>query len=268
MTLKVITVVKGDLAGLMRTEKSIRGQSKTVSWTLVTPNDQSSTYEYARVLSSTGNVGEIILDTHHGIYAAMNQAIASSSSEDWLWFLNAGDEFADVNSYKLVNERTDNSTNEWMYGGHYLGSHQGNILGEIKAPTEFKIDNQLFAKKYVSHQSTIFRAKFLKELGGFDLNLKIAADWDLMVRASKLDAGLTIGRSISVFYLGGLSTRSRQIGNFELLKLRKKYLGRHFFFANYAFFLYRCIRNFFVVILENTLPSVANFIRKLRFNFR
>jgi GT2 family glycosyltransferase len=155
-----------------------------------------------------------------------------------------------------------------VYGGHYLGSHQGIILGEVKAPADFKTANQLFAKDYISHQSTIFRSKFLKDLGGFDINLKIAADWDLMVRASKLDAGLTIGKSVSVFYLGGLSTKSRQIANVELLKLRKKYLGRQYFLASYIFFLYRFIRNFFVLILENTFPSIANFIRKLRFNFR
>ena len=158
--------------------------------------------------------------------------------------------------------------NEWIYGGHFLGSDKGNILGELKAPSEFKAANQLFAKKFISHQSTIFHAKFLQELGGFNLELRVAADWELMVRASSLDAGLPIGKTISIFYLGGMSTKSRQIANFELLQLRKKYLGRQVFLRSYSFFLYRFFRNYLVLILENTVPNIANFIRKLRFNLR
>ena len=73
MTIKIITVVKDDLLGLKRTERSISGQSKRVSWIVVTPDDGSVTFDYVKGLSRQGIVEEIILDTHVGIYPAMNQ---------------------------------------------------------------------------------------------------------------------------------------------------------------------------------------------------
>jgi hypothetical protein len=264
MILKVITVVKDDLPGLKRTQQSVLDQSKKVSWTLVTPNDGSATFQYIQELRNSGIVDEIILDTHQGIYSAMNQAIALSRDEEWLWFLNAGDEFANDNTYELVDKCAHVSSNLWMYGGHFLGSQAGRILGEMKTPHKFKPSNQLFAKKYISHQSTIFYAKFLQDLGGFNCKLKIAADWDLMVRAWAVDSGQRIPESLSVFYMGGLSTASRQSGNVELFRIRKIHLGPNYVIKNYWWFGYRVLRNYFVQSVEENLPNFANSARKVR----
>ena len=268
MNLKVVTVVKNDLSGLRRTELSISGQSIPVIWSLVTPNDGSQTFQHAQHLLNTGIVSEILLDKHHGIYPAMNQAITSARAEDWLWFLNAGDEFADFKTYQLVSQYGHSSTNAWMYGGHFLGSHGGKILGEVKTPRRFKPANQLFAKKHISHQSTIFRAKFLQDLGGFDNNLKIAADWDLMVRASKIDPGLKIPESLSIFYMGGLSTAARQMGNIELFQIRRIHLGLRYSLKNYWWFGYRLLRNNFVQSFEERFPSFIDSVRRFRLGIK
>jgi hypothetical protein len=230
--------------------------------------DGSKTYLYALSLHDSHLVNQVVIDGQNGVYAAMNLAVATSNDEDWLWFLNAGDEFANTNTYKLVNYFTQNSSNNWIYGGHYLGSESGSILGEMNAPQKFQISNQLFAKKYVCHQSSIFQSKFLKDLGGFDLRFKIAADYDLMVRASKLDPGAAIHESISVFYLGGISTKARQKANFELLQLRKIHLNRRMSIASYTFFLYRLFRNFVLLRLETSAPDFVNVVRKVKFRFR
>ena len=268
MSVKVVTVVKDDLFGLKRTEHSIREQSNIVSWVLVTPNDGSQTHEYAQQLKSAGIAKAIIPDQGSGVYAAMNQAVAEITEGEWLWFLNAGDEFATINTYELVSKYAQDSINSWIYGGHYLGSKDGKILGEVKTPSQFRISNQLFAKKYVSHQSTIFRAKFLRDLGGFQNHLKIAADWDLMVRASLVDPGLRIPEILSTFYMGGLSTESRQQGNRELFQIRKLYLGRKYTLKNYWWFGYRWIRNGIVQNLEGVSIQLTDRIRTIRLSIR
>ena len=264
----VVTVVKDDLFGLKRTEHSVLEQSSSVSWILVTPNDGSETDEYAQQLKLAGIATEIIPDQGSGVYAAMNQAVAEISEVEWLWFLNAGDEFATVNTYELVSKYAQDSINSWIYGGHYLGSKGGKILGEVKTPSQFRISNQLFTKKCVSHQSTIFRAKFLRDLGGFQNHLKIAADWDLMVRASLVDPGLRIPETLSIFYMGGLSTESRQQGNRELFQIRKLYLGRKYILKNYCWFGYRWIRNAIVQNLEGVSIHLTDNIRTLRLRIR
>jgi len=268
LTLRVITVVKDDLSGLKRTEKSVYAQSKKVAWTLITPDNGSPTYQYAQFLKNSKLVSDVVLDEHKGVYAAMNQGINLAKGEDWLWFLNAGDEFAATNTYQLVDAFTQASPNNWIFGGYFLGSEVGSILGEFKTPQAFKASNQLFARKYVCHQAAIFQAKLLRDLGGFDLKYKIAADFDLMVRASKLDPGTSMDATIAVFYLGGISTKARQKANAELLQLRKKYLGSRFITKNYFFFFYRLCRNYVLLKLEKKVPNFVNSIRRIKFKFR
>lgn len=268
MGVKVITVVKDDLDGLKRTERSIRSQTKKVSWILVTPNDNSTTWEYSKNLKDNGFVDQIILDQAHGVYAAMNQVINKTQGDDWMWFLNAGDEFATTSSYEIVWKHTQITEHKWMYGGHFLGSYNFTIIGEIKPPERFKPSNQLFSKKYISHQSVIFKTKFLQELGGFNDDYKIAADWDLLVRASKVDPGLRVPETLSIFYMGGLSTRARQLGNLELLRLRKIHLGPLYWVKNYYWFGFRWVRNKIVLGIESRFPLVSDSVRRIRLKIK
>lgn len=267
MNLLIVTVVKNDLFGLKRTEASIRRQNQYANWVIVTPPNQSETFQYTLTLKEEGLVSRVLPDSGKGIYPAMNLAISEFEGEEWLWFLNAGDEFARNDSLALVESHILETRSKWMYGGHKLGSDSGLVLGEVKSPTAFRIENQLFAKNYVSHQATIFKNQFLQELGGFRESLRIASDWDLLVRASKIDKGLRIEEPISIFYMGGESTVQRKIGNRELLFLRKEHLARRFSIKSYLWFVYREFRNCVVQFLEARSPELANKIRKLRIKF-
>ena len=268
MRVVIVTVVKGDVFGLKRTEQSILQQSEKVHWVLITPDNQSGTAKYALQLHSKKIVDEIISDLGGGVYAAMNLAMESLKSDDWIWFLNAGDEFAFRNSYESVLREVQKTSHSWLFGGHFLGSDQGAILGEIEAPARFKAPNQLFAKKYVSHQAVIFKNSFLQSLNGFRTNLKVAADWDLLVRASHCDTGGRIPEALAIFYMGGLSTRSRQTGNLELLRLRSEYLGKFYLPKSILWFGFRYFRNKFVQSFERTNPNSANLIRKIRLGIK
>jgi hypothetical protein len=198
----------------------------------------------------------------------MNIAIERTNPNDWIWFLNAGDEFASYDSYALISDVTSKSPRRWIYGGHFLGSEQGQILGRVLTPERFSARNQLFARKYVSHQSTVFRQDFLSELKGFRTEFKIAADWDLLVRASRVDEGERIPETISVFYMGGVSTVERQIGNSELLKLRNEFFGYRYRIQSYYWYSYRWVRNNTVQLIERKHPETANRIRKIRLSLR
>jgi putative colanic acid biosynthesis glycosyltransferase len=268
MNLVIVTVVKNDLNGLIKTQQSILNQSVPVVWNVVTPFDHSETHQKSLELYGKGHLANIIEDEGNGVYSAMNQAIRASFPQDWLWFLNAGDEFAANNSYQIAFENVSVSYLRWAYGGHFLGSESGQRLGELAAPTEFKVSNQLFSKSFISHQATIFQASFLKELGGFNPVYRIASDWDLMSRASKVEPAMRIKESLSVFYMGGLSTRSRQQSNLELLELRMRHLPKRYLPKSYMWFFYRSFRNKFVQSIERKAPETINFIRRIRLKHR
>jgi hypothetical protein len=268
VNIAVITLAKDDLEGLRRTEQSVVGQSIKVVWRIITPNDNSPTRQYADTLFSNRTVEAVISDCGMGIYNAMNLGISLTEANEWIWFLNSGDEFASPDAYEFAFKAMTSCKNRWVFGGHILGSSEGGILGEIPSPSSFKPEKQLFAKNHISHQSTIFETKFLKELGGFNESYKMAADWDLMVRASKLDSGFRLDTPLSIFYMGGISTKSRSMGNRELLILRKRHLPVRFRFKSYVWFYYRTVRNFWVQCLEKNFPNFTNEIRKSRINLR
>jgi hypothetical protein len=268
MRVNVITVVKDDLDGFRRTSRSIIQQNIQVHWIVVTPSGNLDISEYIESLKLDGVVEAVIQDAGLGVYPAMNEAIEWCAEEDWVWFLNAGDTFADKDSYSKVVSAIAVTTKNWVYGGHFLASDSGVIITEMPAPKQFKLSNQLFSRKYISHQSAIFNAQFLQRLKGFNTHFKIAADWDLMARASQICMGDRIPATLSVFYLGGLSTYSRQIGNQELLRIRRIQLSKKYIIKSYLWFFYRMGRNFIVQKLENINPEMVNSIRRFHFLIR
>lgn len=267
-SLVIVTVVKNDLFGLKRTELSVRSQSKSVNWVIVTPKDNSETWSYVQKLHRMNLVTEILQDVGGGVYVAMNIAIAHLPASDWVWFLNAGDEFATSHSYTEIHSVIEETKFDWIYGGHFLGSESGEILGEVPAPAKFDASNQLFARRYVSHQSVIFKNSLLRELDGFETRLKIAADWDLFVRANRVGNPDRVPQPISVFYMGGLSTAARQLGNSELWALRSEHLSVKYFPKSLIWFGYRNMRNKFVQSIELRNPKLANLIRKIRLGLK
>jgi hypothetical protein len=268
MSVNVVTVVKDDLEGIRRTAKSVIQQSIPVHWIVVTPRGYPDISEYIEGLKLDGTLFAIIEDDGLGVYPAMNQAISWCAKEDWIWFLNAGDTFADKDSYSKVVSVIARTTKNWVYGGNFLASDSGSIITEMPAAKQFKSSNQLFSRKYISHQSAIFKAQFLQRLNGFNTKYKIAADWDLMARASQICKGDRIPETLSIFYLGGLSTYSRQKGNQELLKIRRIQLSKKYIIKSYWWFFYRLVRNYIVRRLEIANPEKANSIRRFRFLVR
>ena len=263
MSLILVTVVRDDLEGLIRTQASISKQTKTADWIVVSPDEPTSTNEHLGFMLQEEKLQRLIKDLGSGIYSAMNLAIHETNENDWLWFMNAGDEFARQDAISLVIDAIEKSKSNWIFGGHILGSENGKILGRHPAPPKFKRENQLFARKYVSHQSTIFRNSFLRELGGFDESYLIASDWDLMARASFTDSGYCLDSDLIIF-----STRQRQKGNLELLQIRKKQLPLYYFVKNYLWFGYRFIRNSIVVKAEYYFPHFLDRIRSNRISLQ
>ena len=268
MSLFVITVVKDDLEGLMKTSNSVSLQNTRVRWVVISPKDNSPTYKAINTLKLLGIIEMYVEDTGLGIYSAMNVGIQSFDSESWIWFLNAGDEFASPKSVETVFAHIVKTSHQWLYGGVFLCTEQGKVFAELEAPRNLNTKNQLFSKDFICHQSTIFKVEFLQTLGGFNLNYNVASDWDLIVRALKIDPGERIPAIISKFYLGGYSTSARQKSNKELFILRSLHLSFRYFLPSILWFGYRYFRNYIVLFLERHLVDLVNFLRVTKYGLK
>ena len=260
--INIITLAKNDLSGLQNTYRSLGNFPLDFCWIVVTPEQDSETQEYCQNLIQRGFNLLVYIDSGTGIYDAMNLPIKDIPDGDWIWYLNAGD-LSNIDS--TVSEVMNSliiSDNEWAFGGHYLANYRNGILRYNPPPNAFSTNKQLFARNFVSHQAAFMKGRLIKNLCGFDSNYKVAADWDLLVRASKISNPFIVDIPIATFYLGGFSSAHRNIGNFELLKLRMAHLPNRYYFESYIWFVYRIFRNKLVTSAEKLLPDVLDHFRK------
>ena len=107
------------------------------------------------------------------------------------------------------------------------------------------------------------KKEFLNSLGGFDRTFKIAADWDLIVRAMQSDTPAVWREPLIRFEVGGFSSQRILQAHLELRILRKKYLWNRrsdrFFDDVYCAIFLNAIG------YENYLTKVARALKRLKF---
>ena len=260
--INIITLAKNDLSGLQNTYHSLRNFPQDFRWIVVTPQQDSETQEYCRNLIQSGFNLLVYIDSGTGIYEAMNLPVKDIPDGDWIWYLNAGDLSNIDSSVSKVMKSLIISTSDWAFGGHYIANYRNGILRYNPPPKTFSSRKQLFARNFVSHQAAFMKGHLIKKLHGFNSDYKVAADWDLLVRASKISKPFIIDIPIATFYLGGFSSAHRNIGNVELLNLRTAHLPNRLFFESYIWFVYRIFRNKLVSLAENLVPDVLDYFRK------
>ena len=138
-----------------------------------------------------------------GIYNAMNSGIDDARG-DYCLFLNAGDLFVESSSLQTILRRVEPSI--WGYGRIVTVSTSGRTREYFFEP--FSVLKLKSSVRYVPHPATLVNTQSLRDLGGFDEELGVIADQDLAYKLSKLEPPRISAKRISLFFLGGVSTRS------------------------------------------------------------
>ena len=218
----IITVVRNDVAGLKRTRESLKGQSYK-KWThiVVDGGSNDSTVRYLKSLSTKNTI--YISEKDNGIYDAMNKGWRLATPESFIFYLNARDLFAHRDSLKIANEALNAAPgSNWGCTTHEERFEDGSGWS-CKLVSEPSVRNQLYAFGYRSHQGIVIRQSYLESLGGFDESYRIAADWDLFVKAILIEKPMEWVFPLAIFELGGMSSQKILDAHHELISLRKKY---------------------------------------------
>jgi hypothetical protein len=224
----IITVVKEDLYGLQKTRFSIESQSySSYIHIIVHGGGDSETLLYLKSLSTKNTL--FVSEPDSGIYNAMNKGWELAPPGSFLYFLNAGDIFAEKNSLEVASETLRRNRDAlWGCTTHEEVEVSGdNWVCKLVSPPS--VSNQLHAFGYRSHQAVIMRKDLLSHLHGFDESLQIAADWDLIVRALIEFTPCIWKTPLGKFELGGESTIRIQQAHKELKLLRRRYLKLNFY---------------------------------------
>ncbi len=150
-------------------------------------------------------ISKIISEPDNGIYDAMNKGIKNSTG-DVIGFLNSDDIYADENVISDVMKIFKNKNVDSVYGDLvYVDKYDTSKIIRMWKSGEYKKGS--FKKGWMPPHPTFFvKREVYEKFGCFNLNFKIAADYELMLRFLEKN-------NISTFYLDRVLVKMRWGGN-------------------------------------------------------
>lgn len=223
----IITVSFNALAVLPETLKSLRDQSNTnFEWVVIDGASTDGSAEWLQQQSPDFFISE--RDT--GIYDAMNKAIEHTHGQ-YLFFLNAGDRFADEYVLRDVAIALDAETQtaDCLYGDVvYFGTR-----GERRKRFHWLTRQRLLFGD-LCHQAAFVRRGLFEEFGRFDLSLRYNADFDWFIRIFSKGARLLyLHRDIAHFHDAGAHVLAHAASETERNQVRARYLPRPLWLAGH-----------------------------------
>ena len=201
--ISIITVNYNNLSGLCKTMESVLCQ---------TYDD----VEYIVIDGGSTDGSRELIETHKkrlafwcsesdgGIYNAMNKGIAKASGEYCL-FLNAGDYLSNKN---ILNDIFCKELHaDLLIGRQFHINEHGKCSKSPKLhANEFNI--KFFLSSTLPHQATFIKRELINEIGGYDEEYRVSADWVFWVKAIVLhDCSIELLRQIvSYMEAGGISS--------------------------------------------------------------
>jgi len=173
--------------------------------------DGASTDNTLKVIHGhSGHLIHVVSERDHGIYDALNKGLRLATG-DFVGFLNADDVFAHKNVLRLVADSTGpGAPIDAVYGDlvYVMRERPHRVLRRWRSGG-FSPSRLRFGWM-PPHPTFYVRKTLLDELGGFDTELRIAADYDFMLRCL-LRPGVRVHYLPEVLVrmrIGGASNRS------------------------------------------------------------
>jgi glycosyltransferase involved in cell wall biosynthesis len=162
-----------------------------------------------------------------GIADAWNKAIARASG-DWVLFLGADDLLANPDVLSRAADRLAALPERVgiAYGQVALADRNGrqvDVLERPWTPSDFRR-----CRANLPHQAVFHRRSLFQAFGPFDASLRIAADYDFLLRALAHDAPVYLPElTVTRMQLGGLSSTRRNAPEVvgELIRLYRRHRG-------------------------------------------
>jgi GT2 family glycosyltransferase len=143
---------------------------------------------------------------------------------DYVLFLNAGDEFFNSSTVRVIQSYLERDRPLWLFGQVCFVSENGNRV--TPPPMDYPREREAsFSRgRFPPHQGTIAKRQALIDNGGFDTSYRIAADYAACLRLVQQQDPVIIGETVAVFYEGGLSTSAWRESMREFHRARRDIL--------------------------------------------
>lgn len=217
--LTVAVVVRNDPTGLAQTLNSLAASWQPSTECLVVDGSDDRRLVEAVVGEYESIWVRLCWSEPRGVYPAMNEALAQARGQ-YVWFVNAGDRVnsdASINTVLQILEKRP----LWAYGQVRFIDDRGRTV--LPPPFDYGREKRsnFNRGRFPPHQGTVVATQAIRELGGFDEDLRVAADYAMMLRLSRLDDPVESREVWADFYEGGLSTKQwrRAIREFHFARM-------------------------------------------------
>lgn len=215
-SLSVVTITYNDESGLRATMKSLLPAAELISeWIVVDSSPELS----APVLAEASGKFEIkhISLPPSGIYPAMNAGLSAANSES-VWFLNSGDSLHDA---EILNRCLKQLANCDAVCAEARLMRNGRFEYSVPPPADFWAGVR-FGNR-ICHQAIIYNRKAFADLFPYSEVFRLAADFELHVRAAKQGKRLlpVAGKLVDFDTSGASSNTGPVLGEFaEIARLQ------------------------------------------------
>ena len=200
MKLSIITVNYNNIEGLKKTLESVSIQNrKDFEFILIDGGSTDGSKEL--IEANKQHFSYWVSESDKGIYHAMNKGVKVAKG-DYLFFLNSGDDFIDMNSLEKIS--THLTGEDIVYFN--INQIKRGVVKIKKTPAMLSFN--YLHHDLPPHQSTFIKKQLFDNLGYYDEDLKIVSDWKFIIIALiKHNATYQyIDDVFTNFYHGGIST--------------------------------------------------------------
>ena len=218
--ISIITICRNNLEELISTCKSVEEQDlKPFEHFIVDGSDNENIKNWL-IQNNNTSYRSFISEPDQGISDAFNKGIKNTRG-DILVMLNSGDTLFDKTVLKLVSKTfMNNLETKWVHG--MLNLLRGGVWVNIGKPFD---KNKLYrGMRSTFHPTMYLRRELYERYGVYDLNLKIAMDYDMLCRIANEKFSF-IKYPLAKFDPAGISSERYKEATKEAFQCYSKYFG-------------------------------------------
>ena len=149
---------------------------------------------------------KIYSEPDKGVFDAFNKGVMKAAGK-YVIFMNSDDYFQNTDAIKISVEALEKSGADYSYGDTWLLHEENPEKSAMRKPQLYKS----FVKMPFCHQSMFCKTDVLKEIGLFDVNNKIASDYEVYLKLLLCGyKGVNVHTQIACFRCGGVSGNRKQ----------------------------------------------------------